>query len=178
MPGSSVVGRLDTWYDELASYAPMSTVVPAFKPAGPRRAPRWSTVGAVIEPEATAKLKAPASIAGLPARSATVSVGPPLLASVPSNGLLTPTRFPLTPLVNPLVIPPIRLYELAGLRQCPRRRWSYRSRCTVPGGVAGDERVVERGRSGGSIDPAAGAAGCDGVVGDCRADTRSGSRPD
>ncbi len=95
----------------------MSTVVPAFKPAGPRSAPRWSVAGAVIVPVGIVKLKAPASIAGLPARSAMVSVGPPLFASVPSKGLVTPTTFPLTALVIPVVLPPIRLLELAAARR-------------------------------------------------------------
>ena len=40
VPTSVVSAVLVTRYEELASYAPMSTVVPAFRPAGPRRAPR------------------------------------------------------------------------------------------------------------------------------------------
>ncbi len=148
---------------------------------GPRSAPRWSVVGAVIMPEGIAKLKAPASIAGLPARSAIVSVGPPLFASVPSKGLVTPTRFPLTPLVNPLVIPPIRLFELAACeeardvagasrsspcRWCCRRRSCCRARL-VPGEasipppappaatrVVGDRRAVSV-QDSDLIDPAA-----------------------
>ena len=32
--------KVDTTYDELASYAPISTVDPAFSPAGPLKAPR------------------------------------------------------------------------------------------------------------------------------------------
>ncbi len=70
-----------TKYDELASYAPISTVEPAFSPPGPRNAPRWSTVG-VDTPGIVVE---PLSIAGLPPRSAMVSVGPPLLARLPRN---------------------------------------------------------------------------------------------
>src|SRR5579862_6220377 len=52
-------------------------------------------------------------MATLPGNKATVWVGPPLLARVPSPGLLTPTRLLLTPLVNPPLPPvPIKLKEL------------------------------------------------------------------
>ena len=63
----------------------------------------------------TARLFLPASMAGLPAKSAMVWVGPPLSASVPSPGSATPTWLPLLPLVRPLLPPPapIRLNALA-----------------------------------------------------------------
>ena len=61
----------------------------------------------------TARALLPASMAGLPGKSAMVWVGPPLSASGPRPGLATPTWLPLAPLVRPPEPPvPIRLYAL------------------------------------------------------------------
>ena len=76
---------------------------------GIRSDPRWSVSGITIEPI----VALPPPIAGLPASKAIVSVGPPLLASEPSPGLLTPTWLPFVPFVRPPEPPvPIRLKEL------------------------------------------------------------------
>ena len=61
----------------------------------------------------TARALLPASMAGLPASKAMVWVGPPLSASIPRSGLVTPTRLPLVPLVRPPDPVPIRLYALS-----------------------------------------------------------------
>ena len=45
VPTSGPTDVVVTRYDELASYAPMSGLAPASRPAVPRRAPRWSVVG-------------------------------------------------------------------------------------------------------------------------------------
>src|ERR1041384_579058 len=58
-----------------------------------------------------AKALLPVLIAGLPASSACVSVGPPLFARAPSNGFVTPTWFPLTPLLKAPPVP-TKLKEL------------------------------------------------------------------
>ena len=79
---SSVVTVKVVGFAAAASYAPMSTVLPA------RRgypAPRWSVNnGAPAGP--TARKLDPASIAGLPPSKACVCVGPPLSASGPKRG--------------------------------------------------------------------------------------------
>ena len=76
--------------------------------------PRWSSIRAWLFAGLMARALLPASIAGLPGKSAMVWVGPPLLASGPSPGSATPTWLPLTPLVNPPEPPvPIRLLALA-----------------------------------------------------------------
>ena len=73
VPRSLESAVLVTMYEELASYAPISSVDPAFSPADPRTAPRWSVVG-MVKP---AMELLPASIAGLPGSRAMVLVGPP-----------------------------------------------------------------------------------------------------
>ena len=45
VPTSLESAAVVTRYDELASKAPMSSASPAFRPAGPRIAPRWSVAG-------------------------------------------------------------------------------------------------------------------------------------
>ena len=120
--------------------------------------------------ESTAKALLPASMAGLPLSRAMVSVGPPLSASVPRSGLDTPTRLPLVPLVRPPDPVPIKLFALtedtcAGdIARRGVRAGTIR--------VLLDDGVVEGRRPGGGIDPAPGAAGGDGVVGDGVVDRR------
>ncbi len=76
----------------------------------PRGTPRWS-VSVVAMP-------LPPSSAGLPASSAMVWVGPPLLARVPSFALIgfeeVPTWFPWLPLPMPYICDPspMRLFVL------------------------------------------------------------------
>ena len=60
----------------------------------------------------TAKAVSPASMAGLPGKSATVSVGRPLLSSGPRSALMTvpalaePIWLPCVPLVMPVRLSP------------------------------------------------------------------------
>ena len=83
-----------------------------------------------------------------------VWVGPPLLASGPSPGLATPTWLPLVPLVRPPEPPvPIRLWRWPRAR-CRRCRWPYAGAAVVAR-VQRDDRVVQAGRAGGGVEPAA-----------------------
>ncbi len=93
----------------------MSGNDPALRPAGPRRAPRWSRVGTVM----FGIDAPPASMAGLPASSAMVWVGPPsLFRARQVGGFLTPTWMPLRAVgVRPPEPPvPNRSYSLTEAR--------------------------------------------------------------
>src|SRR5262245_33408847 len=63
--------------------------------------PRWSAAGQAVAP-LPGDAGLPASIAGLPARRACVSVGPPLLPSGPRRGAAPVT----TPVMSPLITQP------------------------------------------------------------------------
>ena len=142
-------------------------------PVAPVRAkpvPRWSVVRG-LPLASTASDTLPALMAGLPARSAMVWVGPPLLASVPRSGLATPTRLPWMLLRQAAGAPGADHVERAGRGD---RSGDVVRRCTGTGscGVRRDDRVVQGGRAAGDIHSASHAAAAHAVVGDGAVDGR------
>ncbi len=143
VPTSGPPAVVVTRYDELSSKAPISGTVPASSPAGPRTAPRWSVVG-IVWPLIEA---IPASMAGLPASRAMVSVGPAIIGQAAGQARRADPRescrcCPLTRLPAPPV--PIRLLALTGeMVPVPDSR-DVAGRGGDQVGVFGDDRVVER----------------------------------